>query len=192
MVNTPDQEYQKLQSRIKKLEAVEAQFANATKIAHLGPWEYDVLKDAFTFNDAFYAIFRTTAGQVGGYTMSFADYAKKFVHPDDAAMVGGEVRKAIESADPDLSRQVDHRVIFADGGSGYISVRFFVVKDKTGKTVRTYGVSQDITERKRLEEELRKKVAELEKMTKIMEGREDKIIELKNEIKELRQRPQGQ
>jgi two-component system cell cycle sensor histidine kinase/response regulator CckA len=34
-------------------------------------------------------------------------------------------------------------------------VRFFVVKDVRGRTVKTYGVNQDITERKRAEESLR-------------------------------------
>jgi PAS domain S-box-containing protein len=159
MVNIPDKEYQQMQSRLKELETVEARLANAVKIAHLGPWEYDVLKDTFTFNDAFYALFRTTAEKVGGYTMSSADYAKKFVHPDDAPMVGAEVGKAIAATDPNFSSQADHRGIFADGKPGYISVHFFIIKDEKGRTVRTYGVNQDITERKQAEEEIKRSEA---------------------------------
>ena len=53
----------------------EAQLSNAVMMAHLGPWEYDVTKDLFTFTDHFYKLFRTTAEQVGGYTMSSAEYA---------------------------------------------------------------------------------------------------------------------
>jgi len=83
----------------------EAKLTNALKIAHLGPWEYDVINDLFTFNDSFYAIFRTNAGQVGGYTMPSAEYARRFVHPDDIPVVGEEIRKAIESTDPNFSRQ---------------------------------------------------------------------------------------
>ena len=134
----------------------EAQLSNALQIAHLGPWEYDVINDLFTFNDLFYAIFRTTAGQVGGYTMSSADYAKRFVHPEDVAVVGEEVRKAIETDDPNFSSQLEHRIIYADGEVGYITVRFFIIKDETGRTIRTYGVNQDITERKQTEENLQK------------------------------------
>jgi PAS domain S-box-containing protein len=44
----------------------------------------------------------------------------------------------------------------------------------------------DITERKRAEEAMAGKVKELGKITKIMEGREDRIVELKNEIKKLK------
>jgi PAS domain S-box-containing protein len=169
----------------EKLRQNRAQLTNAVKIAHLGPWEYDVLKDRFTFNDAFYSIFHTTAAAAGGYTMSSADYAKKFVHPDDAAMVGSAVSKAITTVDPDFTYQVDHRIIYADGGTGYVSVRFFVVKDEQGRTIGTYGVSQDITERKRVEEELKKKVEELETFYKASMDREDKILELKKKIEEL-------
>ncbi len=133
----------------------EAELSNAMEMAHLGSWEYDVVSDLFTFTDSFYAIFRTTAGEVGGYTMSSADYAKRFVHPEDAPVVGEEVRKAIESDDPCYNRQVEHRMLYADGEIGYISVRFFIGKDKKGRTVRTYGVNQDITERKQAEKSLK-------------------------------------
>jgi two-component system sensor histidine kinase/response regulator len=137
------------------LRTSEAQLSNAMKIAQLGYWEYDVADDLFTFNDHFYAIFRTTAEQVGGYTMSSARYAELFVHPDDMSVVGIEIRKALETKDPHFSRQLEHRIIYADGEIGYISVRFFIVKDNQGRTVKTYGANQDITERKRAEEALR-------------------------------------
>ncbi|MGA9363894.1 MAG: PAS domain S-box protein [Bacteroidota bacterium] len=140
----------------------EAQLSNAMKIAQLAPWEYDVASDLFTFNDHFYAIFRTTAEQVGGYTMSSTCYAQRFVHPDDALLVAAEIRKALETADPHFSCQLEHRIIYADGEIGHITVRFFVVKDDLGRTVKTYGVNQDITERKRAEEALRHEKALLD------------------------------
>jgi PAS domain S-box-containing protein len=132
----------------------EAKLSNAVKMAHLGHWEYDVAKDQFTFNDLFYAMLRTTVEQVGDYTMSSTDYARRFVHPDDIALVGIEIRKAIESTDPNFSQQLEHRIIYGDGEIGYIVVQYFVVKDDQGRTVKTVGVNQDITARKRAEQEL--------------------------------------
>jgi PAS domain S-box-containing protein len=137
------------------LRTSEARLSNAMEIARLGHWEYDVLSDTFTFNDHFYRIFHTTAEQVGGYSMSSAEYARRFVHPEDAASVAAEVRKAIETTDPQFSRQLQHRIIYADGGVGYISVRFFIVKDSQNRTVKTLGANQDITELKRAEQALR-------------------------------------
>jgi PAS domain S-box-containing protein len=134
-------------------EKLQAQLSNAVEMAHLGHWEYDVAKDLFTFNDHFYKIFRTTAKKVGGYTISSAEYARLFVHPDDMHLVAEEIQKAIETTDPNFKRQLEHRIIYSDGTVGHISVQFFVVKDAQGKTIKTYGVNQDITEHKRMEEE---------------------------------------
>ena len=145
----------------------ETQLSNAAAMARLGPWEFDVERNKFTFTDSFYAVFKTTADDIGGYTMSPAEYAKRFVHPDDQTIVSEETRKALETTDPQYSRTLEHRIFFADGTLGYISVRFCIEKNAAGKTVRTYGVNQDITERKRAEEALRKRLQELEGMNRL-------------------------
>jgi len=139
----------------KQLVESQRKLSTAVSIARLGYWEYDVTNDLFTFDDHFYAVFHTTAEQMGGYTMSAARYAAIFVHPDDAHMVADEVRAAIEADDPGYSRQLEHRILYADGGTGYMAVRFYVVKDEKGRTIKTYGANQDITDRKRAEEALR-------------------------------------
>lgn len=136
----------------KALRASQAQLTNAVEMAHLGHWELDVIKNEFTFNDQFYKLFRTTVEAVGGHTMPLDEYARRFVHPDEISVVGDETRKAIETDDPFFSRELEHRIVYADGEIGHISVRFFIVKDDLGRTVRTYGVNQDITQRKRWEE----------------------------------------
>jgi PAS domain S-box-containing protein len=144
------------------LRTSEAQQSNALQMTKAGHWEYDVVHDVFTFNDNFYRIFRTTAAAVGGYQMSSEHYARKFCHPDDMAMVGDETRKAIEATDPNYSRQIEHRILYADGQVGYIIVRFFIIKDPQGRTVKTYGVNQDISERKWAEMEITRQLAEKE------------------------------
>ncbi len=130
------------------------QLLNAMKLAKLGNWEYDVINDLFTFNDQFYSIFRTSAEEVGGYTMSSADYAERFVHPEDVHLVGLEIQKALETTDPHYSQYLEHRFIDSRGEIGYISVRFVIEKDNQGRTIRTIGANQDITDRKRIELDL--------------------------------------
>jgi PAS domain S-box-containing protein len=136
-------------------EMLRERLANAIEMAHLGPWEYDVDQDRFIFNDHFYKMFRTTCEQVGGYSMSSAEYARRFVYPDDVSFVADEIRKAIETTDPHFSRQIEHRILYADGEVGYISVRYIIFKNADGRTVKTYGVNQDITERRKAEEAVR-------------------------------------
>ncbi len=130
----------------------QAQLLEALRIARLGYWEYDVLRDEFLFNDQFYALLRTTAAREGGYTMSSARYASRFVLADDIALVGDEIGKALAATDPNYSREMDHRVIFGDGEIGFVTVHIRIEKDAQGRTVRTHGANADITARKRAEQ----------------------------------------
>ncbi len=137
-----------------KQKELQSHLVNALEIAHLGPWEYDAIKDLFTFNDYFYKVFGTTAEKAGGYVMKSEEYAGRFIHPDDIHLLAEASRKAIETDEPEYSQQLEHRIIYADGNVGYINVRVFVVKDESGRTVKTYGVNQDITETVRLRSKL--------------------------------------
>jgi PAS domain S-box-containing protein len=130
----------------------QALLSEALKIAKLANWEYDFEKDLFTFNDDFYTIFRTTVEKVGGYKISSADYARIFVHPDDASLVGSEIQRVLDAKDRLFRTQLEHRIIFSDGEVGYISVNINVERDENGKITRWYGANQDITERKRLQD----------------------------------------
>ncbi|OGD69028.1 hypothetical protein A3I18_00240 [Candidatus Campbellbacteria bacterium RIFCSPLOWO2_02_FULL_35_11] len=62
------------------------------------------------------------------------------------------------------------------------------VKDDAGKVIGIFGVSRDITSMKAGEQKLQGKIAELEEMNKIMVERELKMIELKAEIKKLKEK----
>jgi diguanylate cyclase (GGDEF)-like protein/PAS domain S-box-containing protein len=149
------------------LRVKEARLAEALKIARLAHWEYDVEKDLFTFNDQFYSLFHTTAEQHGGYQLSSAYYAQHFVYPDDLAVVGAEIKKALKSTGHQYSQNVEHRILYADGGIGHIHVNINIDRDENGKITRHYGTNQDITERKQVEEVLRFNEARLAEALKI-------------------------
>ncbi len=157
----------------------QVQLSNALRAARLGPWEYDVKNDLFFFNDLFYSILHTTAENVGGYTMKSADYASRFVHPDDILMVGEEIKNALEADNPNYFRQLEHRIIFPDGNIGYITVSFSVIKNEQGETIRTFGVNQDITELKRM----RNKIIESEAYYRtLFEGANDAILIMSGDV----------
>jgi PAS domain S-box-containing protein len=61
---------------------------------------------------------------------------------------------------------------------------YYPVQDKTGAIIGVAIFAQDISERKHMEEELRRNVDELEQFSKLATGREIKMIQLKKEINE--------
>lgn len=125
------------------------------EIAKLVYWEFDSQKDLFTFDDQFYSLYGTTAEEQGGYQMSPIDYANRFVPPEEQAIVGAEVAKALETDDPNFSSTIGHSIIRADGEKRYILVRIRIRTDDKGKKLGTKGVNQDITEQKMAEEALK-------------------------------------
>jgi len=139
----------------------EAELTDAMDIARLVKWEEDLEAQTFTFNDQFYSLYGTTAAREGGNVMSMERYAREFVHPDDREFIAGVMARTTEGAVPEV-QQVEHRIIRRDGTIRHILARVKCVKDAGGKPVKVYGANQDITERKRMEEELQKKNAELQ------------------------------
>ena len=146
---------------LEQTEQQRGQLSEALKTSRLAYWEYDFVNDVFTFNDQFYDILLTTAEREGGYTMPAARYAERFVYPEDIPVVGAEIQKAVETTDPNYSVQIDHRIIYGNGEIGYFNVRFHIEKDAAGRTVRSYGANQDITERKKAEDIVRESEARL-------------------------------
>jgi len=59
---------------------------------------------------------------------------------------------------------------------------------KEGKVVGVVAIIRDITERKKIEEELKKRNEDLEKFNRIAVGRELQMVELKKRIKELEEK----
>jgi PAS domain S-box-containing protein len=149
----------------------------AMDMAKLGHWEYDVATDTFTFDDQFYALLGTNAEMEGGTMMSSSEYATRFLPPDDAPLVGQETEAAISTKDPNFSRRVEHDIIRRDGERRTISVVFRVLKDPSGKTIKTYGANQDITDIKRNEERLRSLVSRYDVILGVIP---DIIVEVDN------------
>jgi two-component system, cell cycle sensor histidine kinase and response regulator CckA len=124
----------------------------ALAVAQMAYWEFDVLSGMFTFNDRFYQLHGITDAR--SYTMSAADFVTKYVYPDSAPQVAEVIRQALASEDPNFHVQVDGRLVRSNGEVFWVNTWFRVEKDASGRTVKLHGVNQDITARKRAEEQL--------------------------------------
>jgi len=137
----------------------------AMDFARMAPWQMDLKKGVFLFDDKFYSLYGTTAEAEGGYEMTADAYAARFLYPEDAIIVPREIGSSLETDSPDFSRQIEHRVRRPDGREMYVAVQYGVVKDSAGETIRIFGANQDITERKLAELTLRSMNDSLEEAT---------------------------
>jgi PAS domain S-box-containing protein len=93
-----------------------------------------------------------------GYNM-VNQYSEEFfwesrLHPDDKERVLAELNQVI--GDPGRSQSAsEYRLLKADGSYAYVYDRFFIIREN-GKPVRMLGAKQDITIRKKAEEETRR------------------------------------
>ena len=99
--------------------------------------------------------------------MSSERYAGLFVHPDDILMLAKATAEAIKSPDPSYSRQIEHRIKYPDGEIGYMTFRYFIGKNESGRTIKVFGAIQDITERKTAESILKESEDQLTIATQI-------------------------
>ena len=84
-------------------------------------------------------------------------------------------------------RQVDNEVLWRKDGNA-LPVEYSITPAyKDGRIVGSVIVFRDITERKQVEAELHQNLAELERFNRLVIGREEKMIQLKQEINELRE-----
>jgi len=150
----------------KEEERFKAQLSNAVDIAHLGPWELDIEKQVYTFNDHFYRIYHTTAEEMGGYKMTFDEFKRRFVHPDDYYILD-DIQKASQNSGALQTSRFEHRMLYADGKTGHIIVQISQIKNDRGVPIISYGVNQDITEWKLAQEKLRESEEKLARSRKM-------------------------
>jgi len=76
----------------------------------------------------------------------------KLVHPEDRAAVGAAADDALLGKRP---YEIEHRIVRPDGSIRWVREQAQVERDPAGKPLRMVGVVQDITDRRKLEEQLR-------------------------------------
>lgn len=125
----------------------EAQLAEAQAIAHIGRWDRDLRTDRAYWTDETYRIFGlepqseiTTAGLV------------ERLHPDDEERARRIVRESRRTGAPFV---LEARIVRPDGAVRVIHARGQSRTDAGGRVVHQFGICQDVTELRQVEEALR-------------------------------------
>jgi len=134
----------------------EAQLSEALQLASMGYWELDTVDSVYTLSDEVFTMLNTTADEMGGNTMSVERFNSEVVHPDYLAPIYNLMQEAFKTEDPDFNAQTETCFFTKDKKIIWIFVRFKVLKDASGKTIKLIGSVQDISARKEIEDALRR------------------------------------
>jgi PAS domain S-box-containing protein len=131
----------------------EYNLAKAQSMTHVGSWSSDTQSGDVKVSDELLRILRLNREEAS------QEAFVGVVHPEDLQTVMENLRMGTEEG---KSYDIEHRLLFKDGTSKWVYTIVEPSVNAAGKVVRLYGTTQDITERKRVEVELRNQRNELQ------------------------------
>lgn len=128
------------------LRASEKSLTMAQEVAKIGSWDWNIEQDTLVWSDETYSQFGLEVGKTKPTYEAF----KRFIHPSDRDLLIRAVEKTLEGDEP---YSVDARMLRADGTEWIMHAQGIVYRNDAGRPIRLVGTQQDITQRKRAEEE---------------------------------------
>jgi len=145
-----DQLEELVKERTKDLREREDQLKRAQEIANLGGWELDLTSNRLSWSDEVYRIFGLKPQEFKATYEAFLEC----VHPDDRAAVDGAYKGSLQEGRD--TYEIEHRILRKNTGEiRMVFEKCAHFRDPAGRVVRSIGMVQDITLRKRTENEMR-------------------------------------
>lgn len=141
-----------LQDITQRKEAEDALITNrallrdSQRVAHIGCWDLVINEKKLFWNEEAYEIYGFHYGEI---QPTFDDFMA-LVHPDDRGILLPHLQECIKTGQ---FRDFECRIVRKDGTERIVYVAGKVAFDDSGKPYRTFGIVQDITERKKAEED---------------------------------------
>lgn len=157
MVERLDQAYRDLDRRSQAL------LSNAERVAQVGSAIWEPGHSQQVWSDQFHAILGLNPGDVMPSREVFFDR----VHPDDRPRLAAAVSAAVQGGGNRVVE--DFRIIRGDGVERVAQFRAEVARDDDGHAIRVDATIQDITERKRMEDQLDGVVRDLKRSNEELE-----------------------
>lgn len=123
------------------LTRIQQRNALAQRFARFGVWEWDIVAGTLEWSETIEPLFGLAKGEFAG---TFEAFMAR-VHADDRASVTAAVRRCIDEG---MEYDVEHRVVWPDGGIRWLAETGDVQRDAVGGAARMTGVVRDVTDRK--------------------------------------------
>ena len=138
-----------LQEISRKLQESNAKLEEAQRIANVGHYSWNLIENRVTWSDEVYRIYGLDPRQ-GAIDLA---QVGEMIHPEDRELVFRATEEALQSGAP---ADIEHRLVRPDGEVRTIHSVGTVKRDSSGRPYEMFGTAQDITERKRSEEALKR------------------------------------
>jgi PAS domain S-box-containing protein len=138
-----------LQAVSRDLQESKAWLEEAQAVAHVGYWVWDFETNLVIWSDETYRIFGLTP-QEGIIDL---EKVREMIHPDDREAVFRTAEEAIHSEE---RADCEHRLLRPNGEMRFVHSLGDLKKDSSGRPYQMFGTTQDITDRRRAEEALRR------------------------------------
>ncbi len=133
----------------EQLRQSEQRFQILARATNDAVWDWNLLTNKMWWNDSVQTLFGYSAESIEGNI----DWWYERVHPEDRRRIVADIQAVVESAQPFWANE--YRFLKANGSYAYIFDRGYVVRDDAEeKPLRMIGAMMDITERKRVQEQL--------------------------------------
>ncbi len=127
----------------------EARLRDAQRVAHIGSWELDLVSHRLWWSDEIYRIFEMESNQFAPSYSAFLDA----VHPEDRDRLNQSYQDSVANRRP---YDLVHRLQLPDGRIKYVHERCETHYAADGTPLRSFGTTQDVSERVLAEDQLRK------------------------------------
>ena len=138
------------------LQDSEKSLREAQRLARIGNWQWTVATDTVKWSEE---LFHIDGRDPDLPAPSFAEMSSCYT-PESWQRLSAVVAKTLQSGE---SYELDLEMVRPDGTTRHTSARGEATYDAGGKIVGLHGTVQDVTDRKRAEDEIRRLNAELEK-----------------------------
>jgi len=159
----------------KQLQISEERFAQGLDCAEIGIWDWEIKTGTVHWSKQSSLLF----GNKDNLQKSSYAHFLSSIHSDDRKFVQETMNLTIEK---NSKYDLEHRVLCSDGSERWIRATGAVIRDHLGIALNIIGVVLDITEQKKIQDEIKLKSLELQAFNKAMVGRELRMIELKEEV----------
>ncbi len=153
---------------------------DAQRLAQVGSWGLDLSSGKLSWSDEVFRLFEIDPNQFGATYEAFLNA----IHPEDRDSVNLAYTASLANR---LPYKITHRLLMSDGRIKWVEEQCVTDFDPDGKPLMSQGTIQDVTERKRAQDEILHLNASLEAQVQQLHSQQEELRQSNEELEQKNQ-----